>query len=51
MSAPTADIANDAIVSVRDLQVQFQTSDRRASVKAVDGVDFDVRRGETWHHR
>jgi peptide/nickel transport system ATP-binding protein/oligopeptide transport system ATP-binding protein len=38
----------DVIVSVRDLQVQFQTSDRRATVKAVDGVDFDVRRGETF---
>ena len=38
----------DAIVSVRDLQVQFQTTDRRATVKAVDGVDFDVRRGETF---
>ena len=49
MSALAADIAQaDAIVSVRDLQVQFQTSDRRATVKAVDGVDFDVRRGETF---
>ena len=38
----------DAIVSVRDLQVRFQTSDRRATVKAVDGVNFDVRRGETF---
>ena len=48
MSAPAADITEDAIVSVRDLQVQFQTSDRRATVKAVDGVNFDVRRGETF---
>jgi peptide/nickel transport system ATP-binding protein/oligopeptide transport system ATP-binding protein len=48
MSAPAADITKDAIVSVRDLQVQFQTTDRRATVKAVDGVDFDVRRGETF---
>ncbi len=48
MSAPAADIAKDSIVSVRDLQVQFQTSDRRATVKAVDGVNFDVRRGETF---
>src|SRR5262249_17393393 len=38
----------DTIVSVRDLEVQFQTTDRRATVKAVDGVDFDVRRGETF---
>ena len=48
MSALATDIANHAIVSVRDLQVQLQTSDRRATVKAVDGVDFDVRRGETF---
>jgi ABC-type oligopeptide transport system ATPase subunit len=50
MSAAATDIVknHDAIVSVRDLQVQFQTSDRRATVKAVDGVDFDVRRGETF---
>ncbi len=26
----------------------FQTMDRRATVKAVDGVNFDVRRGETF---
>jgi oligopeptide/dipeptide ABC transporter ATP-binding protein len=38
----------DTIVSVRDLQVRFQTTDRRATVKAVDGVNFDVRRGETF---
>ena len=29
-------------------QVGFQTTDRRAIVKAVDGVSFDVRRGETF---
>jgi oligopeptide/dipeptide ABC transporter ATP-binding protein len=40
--------ASDPIVSVRDLQVRFQTSDRRATVRAVDGVNFDVRRGETF---
>ena len=38
----------DPIVSVRDLEVRFQTMDRRATVKAVDGVSFDVRRGETF---
>ena len=38
----------DPIVSVRDLEVGFQTMDRRATVKAVDGVSFDVRRGETF---
>ena len=40
--------SSDTIVSVRDLQVRFQTLDRRATVKAVDGVNFDVRRGETF---
>lgn len=40
--------AADSIVSVRDLEVRFQTADRRATVKAVDGVTFDVRRGETF---
>src|SRR5260370_18254205 len=52
MIAQAADSARDArdnaIVSVRDLEVRFQTSDRRATVKAVDGVSFDVRRGETF---
>jgi peptide/nickel transport system ATP-binding protein len=44
----TPQAADNAIVSVRDLQVRFQTTDRRTTVKAVDGVSFDVRRGETF---
>src|SRR4026208_2130964 len=48
MSALATDIANPARVSVRDPRVHSQPSDRRATVKAVDGVDFDVRRGETF---
>ncbi|MGY3491630.1 ABC transporter ATP-binding protein [Bradyrhizobium sp. USDA 4502] len=48
MTTAGAEPRRDAIVSVRDLQVGFQTSDRRATVKAVDGVNFDVRRGETF---
>src|SRR5882724_4887184 len=44
----TPQAADNAIVSVRDLQVRFQTTDRRATVKAIDGVSFDVRRGETF---
>jgi oligopeptide/dipeptide ABC transporter ATP-binding protein len=52
MTSQAADIRQEpqdnAIVSVRDLEVRFQTSDRRATVKAVDGVSFDVRRGETF---
>ena len=38
----------DTIVSVRDLEVQFQTQDRRGMLRAIDGVSFDVRRGETF---
>lgn len=52
MITQAADIAQEprdnAIVAVRDLEVRFQTNDRRATVKAVDGVSFDVRRGETF---
>jgi peptide/nickel transport system ATP-binding protein/oligopeptide transport system ATP-binding protein len=48
MTLQATEISRDAIVSVRDLQVGFQTTDRRAIVKAVDGVSFDVRRGETF---
>ena len=45
--------SNGTLLSVRDLRVHFPvrrgvcSSARSASVKAVDGVDLDVRRGET----
>ena len=45
MSAP---IAGAPIVSVRDLRIRFATQDRRETVKAVDGVSFDVVSGETF---
>jgi oligopeptide/dipeptide ABC transporter ATP-binding protein len=48
MMPAAAEIGPEPIVSVRDLEVRFQTTDRRATVKAVDGVNFDVRRGETF---
>jgi peptide/nickel transport system ATP-binding protein/oligopeptide transport system ATP-binding protein len=48
MMPAAAETRPDLIVSVRDLEVRFQTTDRRATVKAVDGVNFDVRRGETF---
>ncbi|NJR66487.1 MAG: ABC transporter ATP-binding protein, partial [Leptolyngbyaceae cyanobacterium CRU_2_3] len=35
----------DTILDVRNLQVQFQTSDRL--IKAVDGISFQVQRGQT----
>jgi oligopeptide/dipeptide ABC transporter ATP-binding protein len=48
MMSLAADSRSDPIVSVRDLEVGFQTMDRHATVKAVDGVSFDVRHGETF---
>lgn len=48
MMPPSAEVRADPIVSVRDLEVRFQTMDRRATVKAVDGVSFEIRRGETF---
>jgi oligopeptide/dipeptide ABC transporter ATP-binding protein len=48
MTSVATELKIDPIVSVRDLEVRFQTMDRRATVKAVDGVSFDVRRGETF---
>jgi oligopeptide/dipeptide ABC transporter ATP-binding protein len=48
MIPSAGDSRADPIVSVRDLEVGFQTMDRRATVKAVDGVSFDVCRGETF---
>lgn len=36
------------VLGVRDLSVLFPNRDGRGSVRAVDGVGFDVRRGETF---
>lgn len=36
------------ILSVRDLRILFPTRDGRDTVKAIDGVNFDVRAGETF---
>jgi len=35
----------EAILEVRDLQVQFQTEDKL--IRAVDGISFDLKRGQT----
>ena len=37
--------ANDNLLHVKDLRVYFETED--GTVKAVDGVSFEIRRGET----
>ena len=36
------------LISVRDLRIRFATQDRQETVKAVDGVSFDVMPGETF---
>ncbi|WP_157869387.1 ABC transporter ATP-binding protein, partial [Streptomyces hirsutus] len=41
----TAPTGPDAFLSVRDLRVRFSTED--GTVKAVDGLSFDVERGKT----
>ena len=41
-------LANAPLLSVRDLRIRFATLDQGATVKAVDGVSFDVMAGETF---
>jgi peptide/nickel transport system ATP-binding protein/oligopeptide transport system ATP-binding protein len=38
----------ESIITVRDLRVLFPTRDGRDTVKAIDGMDFEVRAGETF---
>ncbi|MDD3409279.1 MAG: dipeptide ABC transporter ATP-binding protein [Eubacteriales bacterium] len=40
-------MAEKTLVQVRDLKKYFPTSDKKKFVKAVDGVSFDIYRGET----
>jgi oligopeptide/dipeptide ABC transporter ATP-binding protein len=37
-----------AVVEARDLRIAFPSLDGRETVKAVDGVDFEIRAGETF---
>ncbi|AMM24138.1 ABC transporter ATP-binding protein [Variovorax sp. PAMC 28711] len=41
-------MSTQAVIEVRDLRVLFPTHDRSQTVKAVDGVSFDVHPGETF---
>ncbi len=43
-----ADASAPALVRVRDLCIEFPTGDGAETVKAVDGVSFEVRAGETF---
>ena len=46
---PSADAPKaQAVIEVRDLRVLFATHDRLQTVKAIDGVSFDVQAGETF---
>ncbi len=47
-SQPAAAPAMQPLVSVRDLGIRFATRDHTDTVKAVDGVSFDVMPGETF---
>jgi ABC-type glutathione transport system ATPase component len=50
--SPSIDVKQDAasepLLSVRDLKLYFPTRDQGATVKAIDGVSFDVFAGETF---
>jgi peptide/nickel transport system ATP-binding protein len=37
---------NKTLVSVKDLTVEFKTSFNKPSFKAVDGIDFEIKKGE-----
>jgi oligopeptide/dipeptide ABC transporter ATP-binding protein len=39
---------DSAVLAVRDLRILFPTRDGRETVKAIDGMDFEVRSGETF---
>ena len=46
--AAEASAAGPVLLSVRDLCIRFATRDQTETVKAVDGVSFDVHAGETF---
>jgi len=48
MTAARHDAADAGILAVRDLRILFPSRDGRDTVKAIDGMDFEVRVGETF---
>ncbi|WP_322515122.1 oligopeptide/dipeptide ABC transporter ATP-binding protein [Rhodopseudomonas palustris] len=48
MAAPQQTDADAGILAVRDLRILFPSRDGRDTVKAIDGMDFEVRAGETF---
>lgn len=46
--APDAHAQQAPVVGVRDLKIRFPSLDGTETVKAVDGVDFDIAAGETF---
>ncbi len=47
-SPDASESSASSILAVRDLRILFPTRDGRDTVKAVDGMDFEVRAGETF---
>ncbi|WP_371423132.1 ABC transporter ATP-binding protein [Tardiphaga sp.] len=48
MSSTQNHNSDSGILAVRDLRILFPTRDGRDTVKAIDGMDFEVRAGETF---
>jgi oligopeptide/dipeptide ABC transporter ATP-binding protein len=48
MSSAQNHNSDSGILAVRDLRILFPTRDSRDTVKAIDGMDFEVRAGETF---
>lgn len=47
-AAATTSAASPAVLTVEDLCIRFPTNNGLETVKAVDGIDFEVRQGETF---
>lgn len=47
-SAALKDISTQVVAEVRDLSIRFRTLDGSGELRAVDGISFDIRGGETF---